>query len=146
MECVFDITCKYMLKPSVIYTVYHTSLNLLDGSVILRNRIAFRTFTFRFTCSTNYAELLQFSNTFLSLICPSSTRSVHLPDNKHSPCHAFCISSSVFPRSPKWSQSNLPARLPIFIRPVHLSIPFQYFIFHGPSTSIPYPTSSFYSL
>jgi len=41
----------------------------------------------------------------------------HLSQNKHCPCHAFCI--SYVSRSPRWSQSNLPARLPIFIRPVH---------------------------
>jgi hypothetical protein len=87
--------------------------------------------------SASYAELLQLCSTFLTLVCPSSTRSARLSDNKHFPCHAFCISSSS-PHSPRWSQSNLPARLPVFIRPTHLSIPFQYFISHSPSGSIPY--------
>ena len=84
----------------------------------ITGRIAFCTFLFRSRSSGNYAELLKLSSTFLSLICPTSTRSVLIcQKTQHCPCHAFCISSAS--RSPRWSQSNLPARLPIFIRPVH---------------------------
>lgn len=78
MECVFSIACKYLLTPPFVYTVCLISLEHLEGSIILQDRIAFHTFLFRSRSSTNYAELLKLSSTFLSLICPSSTRSVFI--------------------------------------------------------------------
>ena len=76
MEFIFYILCQYLLTPPFVHKIYPISLEHLEGSIILQDRIIFRTFLFRSRSSASYAELLKLSSTFLSLICPTSTLSV----------------------------------------------------------------------
>jgi hypothetical protein len=54
-----------LLTPTFVHTINHISLERLEGSIVLQDR-----------SSANYAELLKLSSTFLSLICPTSSRAV----------------------------------------------------------------------
>jgi hypothetical protein len=99
VECIFYITCQYLLTPQFMYTIYHISLEHLEGSIILQDRIAFRTFLFRSRSSANYAELLKLSSTFLSLICPTSTRPV-LVCHKTNTALVMHFASPLFPVLP----------------------------------------------
>jgi len=92
----------------------------------------------------NYAELLKLSSTFLSLICPFSTRSVPICQTTNMPLSCI-LQLLCFPFSQVESIQS-PCQATHLHPTCALSIPFQYFIFYNTSASIPYPTSSFYSL
>jgi len=144
VECICDTACQYLLTPLSVYTIYLISLEHLECGLILQDRIVFRTFLFPSRSSANYAELLKFSSTSLSLICPISTRSVLIcqKTNLLLSCilHLLC-----FPFSQVESIQS-PCQATDLHPTCGLPIPFQYFILYNTSAPIPCPTSSFYSL